>query len=102
MMYDAYQAHADFLAPLRAWAGLASTALRDTQAGPSANYIFRAMSAGAELVSRAHLVHERPPYGIESVPLAGRDVPVREQPIYRKPFGTLLHFRKETNLVQPR
>lgn len=102
MMYDAYQAQADFLAPLRAWAGLASTALRDTQAGPSANYVFRAMSAAAELVSRAHLVHERPPYGIESVPLGGRDVRVSEQLVYRKPFGTLLHFRKETNLAQPR
>ena len=102
MMYDAYQAQADFLAPLRAWAGLASSALRDTQAGPSANYVFRTMSAAAELVSRSHLVHERPPYGIDSVPLVGRDVPVREQPVYRTPFGTLLHFRKETNLAQPR
>src|SRR5882724_8440253 len=102
MMYDAYQAQADFLAPLRAWAGLTSAALRDTQAGPTANFLFRAMSAGAELVSRSHLVHERPPYGIEAVALAGRDVPVIEQPAYRTPFGTLLHFRKETNIEQPR
>ena len=102
MMYDAYQAQADFLAPLRAWAGLASTALRDTHAGPSANYVFRSMSAAAELVWRAHLVHERPPYGIETIPVGDREVPVREQPVYRTPFGTLLHFRKETNLAQPR
>jgi poly(3-hydroxybutyrate) depolymerase len=102
MMYDAYQAQADFLAPLRAWAGLTSAALRDTQAGPAANFLFRAMSAGAELVSRAHLVHERPPYGIDEVPLAGRNVPVIEQAAYRTSFATLLHFRKETNIEQPR
>ena len=102
MMYDAYQAQADFLAPLRAWAGLTSAALRDTQAGPAANFLFRAMSAGAELVSRAHLVHERPPFGIDEVPLAGRNVPVSEHAAYRTPFATLLHFRKETNIEQPR
>jgi len=102
MMYDAYQAQADFLAPLRAWAGLASAAMRDTQAGPAANMLFRAMSAGAELVSRAHLVHERPPYGIDEVSIEGRNVPVHEEAAYRLPFGTLLHFRKETNTAQPR
>jgi polyhydroxyalkanoate depolymerase len=102
MMYDAYQAQADFLAPLRAWAGLASAAMRETQAGPTANLMFRAMSAGAELISRAHLVHERPPYGIDDVIVDGRSVTVRERPAHRLPFGTLLHFHKETNLAQPR
>src|SRR5438552_2340614 len=89
MMYDAYQAQADFLAPLRAWAGLASAAMRETQAGPTANLIFRAMSAGAELVSRAHLIHERPPYGIDEIICEGRSVPVREKPAHTLPFGTL-------------
>jgi polyhydroxyalkanoate depolymerase len=102
MMYDAYQAQSDFLAPLRAWAGLTSAALRDTQAGPVANQLFRMMSAGAELVSRAHLIHERPPYGIEDVLVEGRLVPVTEVPEHKLPFGTLLHFKKETNVAQPR
>jgi poly(3-hydroxybutyrate) depolymerase len=102
MMYDAYQAQADFLAPLRAWAGLASAALRDTQAGPAANLMFRAMSASAELISRAHLIHQRPPYEIDEVLVEGRSVPVQEKVEYRLPFGTLLHFQKETNVAQPR
>ena len=40
------------------------------------------MSAGAELVSRAHLIHERPPYGIDEIICEGRSVPVREKPAH--------------------
>lgn len=102
MMYDAYQAQVDFLAPLRAWAGLATATFRDTQAGPAANMMFRAFSAGAELVSRAHLTHERPEFEIHEVLIDGRLVPVMEHAEYQKPFGKLVHFKKETNVAQPR
>jgi len=101
-MYDAYQAQADLLAPLRAWAGLASAGFRETHAGPAVNALLRAFSAGAELVSRAQLTHERPDFEIRDVFIDGRLVPVEERLEYEKPFGKLVHFRKETNLAQPR
>jgi len=47
MLYDAYQAQSDFLAPLRALAGMTKTMLGDTQFGPGANYFFKGLAAGA-------------------------------------------------------
>ena len=55
MLYDAYQAQSDLLAPLRAWAGLTNALFRDTYAGPRANFVFKSISAAAEIVNRAHL-----------------------------------------------
>ncbi len=101
-MYAAYQAQSDLLAPLRAWAGLANAAWRDTCAGPAGNLAFRSFAAAAELITRAHLIHERPPYGIDSVTVAGRPVPVREEAALVRPFGTLLHFKKDVEIAQPR
>ena len=98
MLYQAYQAQSDFLAPFRAFAALTRTALGDTNAGPAANYFFKSMAAGAEMFSRAHFLHERPAYGITSLD----DVPVLEEAALDTPFGTLLHFRKESAPPQPR
>ncbi|MEI9886866.1 MAG: polyhydroxyalkanoate depolymerase [Rhizomicrobium sp.] len=102
MLYDAYQAQSDLLAPLRAWAGLTSAALRNTCAGPSANYILKSVSAAAEIVNRAHLIHERPSYEIDSVEVEGRTVAVHEEAAFESPFASLLHFKKDTNVEQPR
>jgi len=102
MLYDAYQAQSDLLAPLRAWAGLTSAIFRNTSAGPSANYILKSISAAAEVLNRAQLIHERPSYEIESIEVEGREVPVTEVAALETPFATLLHFKKETNVEQPR
>ena len=102
MLYDAYQAQSDLLAPLRAWAGLTSAIFRDTCAGPSANYVLKSISAAAEILNRSRLIHERPSYEIETVEVEGRDVPVTEVAALETPFATLLHFKKETNVEQPR
>jgi poly(3-hydroxybutyrate) depolymerase len=102
MLYEAYQAQQDLLSPLRAGANLVKTAFGDTALGPTANYWFRSIAAGAEIVSRAHLIHERPPYGIDQVMVAGKSVPVTEEVALEMPFGNLVHFRKEGGLGQPR
>ena len=102
MLYDAYQAQSDFLAPLRALAGMAKTMLDDTQYGPAANFFLKGIAAGAEIASRAHLAHERPGYEIEDTLVEARIVPVTEEIALDTPFGNLLHFRKETNQPQPR
>jgi poly(3-hydroxybutyrate) depolymerase len=102
MLYDAYQAQSDLLAPARAMAEMASATLRDTKFGPLGNYFFRGVVAGAELFSRTRLSHERPAYRIDSVAVEGREVAVTEEAALDAPFGTLLHFRKATNLPQPR
>jgi poly(3-hydroxybutyrate) depolymerase len=98
MLYEAYQAQQDFLAPWRAGADLFRSAFGDTSLGPSANYMLRSLSAGAEIFSRAHMIHERPPYGIHEVGGAS----VSEEIALDMPFGNLVHFRKHGVSDQPR
>lgn len=102
MLYDAYQAQQDMLAPLRAGADLTRRAFGDTHAGPTANYWFRSLAAGAEILFRARLIHERPAYNIEPVLVDGAPVAVTEEIALEMPFGNLVHFRKATSVRQPR
>jgi poly(3-hydroxybutyrate) depolymerase len=99
MLYSMYQAQSDLMAPWRAWADLTNAAFRGLGAE---NVLFRSIAAGAELVSRAGLIHRRPPFGIESVRIGGEDVPVTEEAALTTPFGTLLHFRKAHSATLPR
>ncbi len=102
MIYDAYQARQDFLAPLRVYADLTAAMLREPLGGPLANMMARAMGGAAELVSRVRLTHERPCYDIPEVLVAGTSAEISEEPALQTPFGTLLHFRKSISLKQPR
>lgn len=102
MLYDAYQAQQDLFAPMRAGADLVRAAFSDTSLGPAANFLLRCVAAGAEIISRAHLIHERPDYGITSVKMAGHPVAVTEEVALEMPFGNLVHFRKDSTLRQPK
>lgn len=102
MLYNAYQARQDFLAPLRIYADLTAAVLRDPMAGPWGNLFARTMGAAAELIARSGLTHERPSYDISDIKLAGNVVQISEEPALETPFGTLLHFRKSISLNQKR
>ena len=103
MLYDAYQAQQDMFAPMRAGADLVKAAFSDTVLGPAANYMFRCLTAAAEIVSRSHLIHDRPPFGIDQVTTtAGQDIAVQEEVALELPFGNLVHFRKEGIAGQPK
>jgi poly(3-hydroxybutyrate) depolymerase len=100
MLYQAYQAHADLMVPVRAFASLALSRI-----GPSFTEnlgVVRNIVAACELIARAKLTHHRPPFGIETVMVGNREVAVREEAAHVSPFGTLLHFKKDTDMAQPR
>jgi len=101
LLYEAYQVQADLLAPFQAMADVASTAMRETCAGPLANPIFRRVAASAELFSRAKLTHSRPPFDIDFVEIGGEQVDVLEEIVAETPFGALLHFRKARHFDHP-
>jgi poly(3-hydroxybutyrate) depolymerase len=48
------------------------------------------------------LTHIRPPFGIDTVVVNGRRLAVIEEATYDAAFGTLVHFRKDSTVVQPR
>jgi polyhydroxyalkanoate depolymerase len=44
----------------------------------------------------------RPPFAIDRVTVGNRELEVREEAAFSTPFGTLLHFKKDVDVVQPR
>jgi poly(3-hydroxybutyrate) depolymerase len=101
VIYQAYQAHADFLAPFRA----AARATRDVlnYGFPFGhNFVTRSFAASCELLARAGMSHDHPGFKIRSTEIDGAVVPVTEEPAWIRPFCTLLHFRKEDDRPQPR
>ena len=101
MLYLAYQTHADLMAPVRSWALAGIEALGPWTNG-DANSPLRNLSAACALIARARLTHARPAYRIESVRLRNREVAVSEEPLAVTPFGTLLRFKKDMEVHQPR
>jgi poly(3-hydroxybutyrate) depolymerase len=102
MLYQAYQAHSDIMMPVRAFAGMAAEQGRARLNGSAQRALLSNLTAAYELIARAGLTHERPPYGIDSVTVGNRAVAVSEEAADRTPFGTLLHFKKDTDMAQPR
>jgi poly(3-hydroxybutyrate) depolymerase len=100
MLYQAYQAHADLMVPVRALASFGASRI-----GPPFTEnlgIARGIMAACELIARAKLTHHRPPFGIDTVMVGNREVAVREEAAHVTPFGTLLHFKKDIDMAQPR
>ena len=93
MLYQAYQTQSDLMSPFRllAQGGSAALWLGNTEGG-----MLRKLSASMEVFSRMRLTHSRPAYGITSVKVGERDLAVTEESVLTLPFGTLLHFKKET------
>jgi poly(3-hydroxybutyrate) depolymerase len=102
MMYQAYQTHADLMAPMRMLARLAGSMLTQPPAGRGDGLLTRHWMALHEMIARAGLTHGRPAFGIDRVRIGNQDVAVTEEVAHRTPFGTLLRFRKDSDVVQPR
>jgi poly(3-hydroxybutyrate) depolymerase len=100
MLYQAYQAHADLMVAVRALASLAASRF-DLPYTKNLG-IIRNITAACELIARARLTHHRPPFGIEAVLVGNREVAVREEAAHVTPFATLLHFKKDIDMAQPR
>src|SRR5258707_11580872 len=100
LMYQAYQNHMDLTAPWRTGAGAALKYLNRVPQGVS-DKAFGRLAAALELISRTSLTYTRPAYGIDKVMVGNQELAVTEEIIFSTPFGSLLHFRKETSPAQP-
>jgi len=102
MLYAAYQAHSDIMGPVRALAGIAAHSIGNFGIGMPGHGTVRNLTAAYELIARAGLSHKRPPFNISYVTAGNRDVEVREEVAHVTPFATLLHFKKDIEVEQPR
>ncbi|MGU3538821.1 polyhydroxyalkanoate depolymerase [Methylobacterium sp. A54F] len=101
MLYDAFEIQTDLAERTRAWGRVLHDAVSPwVSAGHREPATW--WSAGARMMMRAGLTFARPAYGIDTVSVGNRVVPVTEEPVARTPFGTLLRFRKDTDTEQPK
>jgi len=102
MLYYAYQAQCDALAPVRLFADAARDLLDQPWPVIGNLPLVRGAVAAMSLFSRTRLSHERPAFGIDRVTVDGTDIAVGEEAVAVHPFCRLVHFRKAAALDQPK
>ncbi|MFT4095794.1 MAG: polyhydroxyalkanoate depolymerase [Rhodoblastus sp.] len=102
MMYYAYQAQDDLIDPFRVFAQSALDVIEHSWLSRSGIPFLGNVSAAYELMTRARLTHHRPPYRIDKVKVGNRQATVTEEVVYSTPFGSLLRFRKDIDVPQPK
>ena len=101
MMYDAYQALADFGESIRGAAAGAEIVFRAWSERPFASPFAR-MAAYYEVVALVGYTHQRPDFAIDQVEVRGRVRTVTHTVSTRTPFCDLLHFQREDGADDPK
>ncbi|GAC1406278.1 MAG: polyhydroxyalkanoate depolymerase [Burkholderiaceae bacterium] len=95
MLYQFHELNRTFLNPLIQWAE-ASSKLFTNPVSPLAHTPFsQRIAAGYELLYRLGKDYEKPAFAIETVVVNGDTVGIVEEVKLRKPFCTLIHFKKQ-------
>jgi poly(3-hydroxybutyrate) depolymerase len=101
MLYHAFEFQNRMFEPVRDAARLAGAAFGSALQAQGGR-VGREMLATWEMIGRTGFTHTRPDYGITRVRVGNRDVAVTEVATHVTPFGTLLNFRKDTEVTQPK
>lgn len=100
-MYQVYEFQNDLMAPWRAAARLGLWQ-NWAQFWAPGETVSRRVGAVQEMVARFGLTHVRPEFGITDTTVDGARVAVREEIVRDLPFGKLIHFAKDSDVVQAR
>jgi len=95
MLYDAYEVQRSLLAGASKLAGLGAGWLNNPANPWGYSSMGPIVAASLEVFAHATAPHGKPEFGIGSVHVDGKDVPVHEEILLRKPFGQLKHFYRE-------
>ncbi len=102
MMYQLWQAGQDMLNPMRRAARGMGDMLRDFDHPHPAFIGLRNTRAMLEVFGHSGLTQNRPAFEIPAVRVGNEVVAVREEVTEAGLFGSLLHFRKDGEIRQPR
>ncbi|WP_343346363.1 polyhydroxyalkanoate depolymerase [Sphingomicrobium sp. XHP0239] len=95
MLYDAYELQRSLMAGASKMAGLSAGWLSNPSNPFGYGSVGPVMAAGLDVFAHASAPRGKPEFGITAAEVNGKAVPVDEDITLRKPFGDLLHFRKE-------
>src|SRR5258708_2769431 len=102
MLYKLYQAQADLLYPARQMARLGAGLAKAMDIGKYTPGALRQFGAACTMLADSALTHHRPDYGFKTIKMGNDLVGVTEETTFETPFGVLLRFKKDTDIVQPR
>jgi poly(3-hydroxybutyrate) depolymerase len=92
LLYDAYEVQRSLLAGASKLAGLGAGWLNNPANPWGYSSMGPMVAASLEVFAHAAAPRGKPEFGIESVRVGRKNVPVDEQILLRKPFGQLKHF----------
>jgi poly(3-hydroxybutyrate) depolymerase len=95
MLYDAYEVQRSLLAGASKLAGLGAGWLNNPSNPWGYSSMGPVVAASLEVFAHAAAPRGKPEFGIDGVRIGGKDVPVHEEILLRKPFGQLKHFFRE-------
>jgi len=95
MLYDAYEVQRSLLAGASKLAGLGAGWLSNPANPWGYSSMGPMVAASLEVFAHASAPRGKPEFGIDSVHMKGKNVPVHEETLLRKPFGQLKHFYRE-------
>lgn len=95
MLYDAYEVQRSLLAGAGKLAGLGAGWLSNPANPWGYSSMGPMVAASLEVFAHAAAPRGKPEFAIDRVHVRGRDVPVNEEILLRKPFGQLKHFYRE-------
>jgi poly(3-hydroxybutyrate) depolymerase len=102
IFYSFYQSQTDLTSPVRWMARAAGDALHPPWPGLPDIGVKRRMAAACQVLAAMGTTHTRPDFGIATVTVGNESVPVREEAVCRTPFCTLVRFRKDVAVSEPR
>ncbi len=96
------QAQQDWALSARMIADAAVSWLQGHGGPDAAGPAWRRIGAAMELIARSGTSHRRPEFGLSTTRIGNAEIAVTERVVHAGPFGSLLHFAKDTDRVQPR
>jgi poly(3-hydroxybutyrate) depolymerase len=95
MLYDAYEVQRSFFAGASKLAGMGAGWLNNPANPWGYSSMGPVVAASLEVFAHAAAPRGKPQFGLHSTKVRGKEVPVNEEIILRKPFGQLKHFYRE-------
>jgi poly(3-hydroxybutyrate) depolymerase len=95
MLYHFYEFAQAAMVPARTAADGAKFFFRNPFNPFSHTSLGRGTAAAAELIERSTRRYAKPSFGIAGTVVDGREIEVREQAVWERPFCKLIHFRRD-------
>jgi poly(3-hydroxybutyrate) depolymerase len=94
VLYHLHELQRRLLNPLSVWAQATSELFSSPYSPLAYTPVSRRLAAGYDLLHRIGKHYERPEFGLRTIEVDGKDVPVVEEVVDTRPFCRLLHFKR--------